>query len=246
MNAVWVNFLRGILKMPGAKIDREQFLYKTFSKLPPHLRQAVVAQSPADVIPIDDIDTIAKKIISSQTNKVAILSGAAGIPGGVGMLLSIPADLANFYYHVVTIGQKIGYLYGYPDMLDDKERLTDNGKLMLTAFIGVMNNVTAANEIIKRIASETARRVGEETATRIAGKILQKQVVSQAVETVAQKLGTQITAKTGGKAITRAIPFVSGMVCGVVTYRTFKSAAMRLNETLKQLATEVNLGTLRQ
>lgn len=238
MNAIWANFLRGILKMPGAKIDREKFLYSTFSKLPPHLRQAVVAKSPADVLPLDEIEKVAKKLINSQTKKVAVVSGAAGIPGGVGMLLSIPADLANFYYHVVTIGQKIGYLYGYPDMLDDKEKLTEQGKLMLTAFIGVMNNVTAANEIIKRIASETARRVGDETATRIAGKILQKQVVSQAVETVTQKLGTQITAKTGGKAITRAIPLVSGLVCGVVTYRTFKPAAIRLNETLKQLAAE--------
>lgn len=238
MDAIWVRFLRGILKMPGAKINRETFLYDAFAKLPSHLRREVVAKSPAEVLSLDDIESVAKKLINKQSKRVAVVSGAAGIPGGAGMLLSIPADLANFYYHVVTIGQKIGYLYGFPDMLDDKENLTEYGKLMLTAFIGVMNNVTTANEIIKRIASEAARRVGEETATRVAGKVLQKQVVSQAVELIAHKLGTQITAKTGGKVITRAIPLVSGVICGVVTYRTFRPAALRLNDTLKKLAAE--------
>ncbi len=233
MNNTWISFLNGILKMPGAKINRESFLRNTFKGLSEEKIMQCLTESPAKVIPAEEIDKAASSVINSHTVKVTAISTVSGIPGGLALLATIPADLANYYYHIVSVGQKLGYLYGFPDMVDNKGKLTPDGEIMLTAFIGVMNKVQMANELIKKIASEVAKRMSEETAKRIAGNILSKQIVSQAVETIATKLGTQITSKTAGRGISKAIPIVSGLICGGLTYATFKPQSKRLHQVLK-------------
>lgn len=233
MKNTWISFLNGILKMPGAKINRESFLRKTFSWLSEEEIRMCISESPAKVIPAADIEKAASSVINSHTAKVTTISTVSGIPGGFALLATIPADLANYYYHIVSVGQKLGYLYGFPDMVDDKGKLTPDGEIMLTAFIGVMNKVQMANELIKKIASEMAKRMSEETARRIAGNILSKQIVSQVVETIATKLGTKITSKTAGRGISKAIPIVSGIICGGITFATFRSQSKRLLQALK-------------
>lgn len=233
MKSVWSSLLNGILGMPGAKINREEFLQKTFSHLPAEKTLQCLNASPASVIPQAEIEKAASSIINSHTAKVTAVSAISGIPGGLAMIATIPADLANYYYHVVMVGQKLGYLYGFPDMIDSKGKLTPDGEIMLTAFIGVMNKVEMATELIKKIASEMAKRLSEETARRIAGNVLSKQIVSQAIETISTKLGAKITAKSTGRSLTKAIPLLSGAICGGITYATFKPQAKRLQKTLQ-------------
>ena len=234
MNNTWISFLNGILKMPGAKINRESFLRKNFKGLSEEEIMLCLAESPAKIIPAKEIEQAANSVINSHTAKVTTISTVSGIPGGLALLATIPADLANYYYHIISVGQKLGYLYGFPDMIDEKGKLTPDGEIMLTAFIGVMNKVQIANELIKKLASEMAKRMSEETAKRIAGNILSKQIVSQAVETIATKLGTKITSKTAGRGISKAIPIVSGIICGGITYATFKPQSKRLLQALKE------------
>ena len=237
MNESWISFLRGILKMPGAKINRTAFLSKVFKDLPEDKLDMCISESPIKAVPYAVIEKKANSVIDAHTVKATAISTAAGIPGGFAVLASIPADLANYYYHVVSVGQKLGYLYGFPDMVDNRGNLTKDGEIMLTAFIGVMNRVTLANELVKKLEVERGRRITDETITRIAGNILSKQIVAQGVEAVAKKLGTQITAKTAGRTITKAIPIVSGLICGGVTYATFRTQAKRLHQSLTTNAT---------
>lgn len=233
MDTTWTSFLNGILQMPGAKINRESFLRKAFKGLPYEQMKICMSESPAKVVSLHEIEKIATSVINSHTAKVTAVSFATGIPGGIAMLAAIPADLANYYYHVVAVGQKLGYLYGFPDMIDSRGRLTQDGEIMLTAFIGVMNKVEMAKELIKRIAIEVSHRISEETAVRVAENILQKQIVAQAVEVIASKLGKQIVAKNVGRGFAKAIPVVSGIICGGITYATFKPQSKRLHEALK-------------
>ncbi len=234
MNTIWISFLKGILKMPGAKINREAFLRKTFKDLTDEQIKICVNESPLNVLPPERIEKAASSIINSHTAKATAISTLSGIPGGLAMLATIPADLANYYYNVTIVGQKLGYLYGFPDMINDKGKLTPDGEVMLTAFIGIMNRVEMAKELIKKIASEMAKRMSEETGTRIAKNILSKQIISQAIEAISTKLGMQITSKTAAKGIRKAIPLVSGIICGGLTYATFKPQSKRLLEALKK------------
>ncbi len=234
MNTTWISFLNGILKMPGAKINRESYLRKTFRGLSEEEIKTCVTESPVKVVPAHEIERAAKTVIKSHTAQVTTLSALTGIPGGLAMIAMIPADVANYYYHVVLVGQKLAYLYGFPDMIDEAGDLTEDGEIMLTAFIGVMNKVEMANKLIQKIAVEVTKRMSEETAVRMAGNILSKQIVGQAVEVIARKLGTQIAAKNVGRGISKAIPLISGAICGCLTYASFKPQSKRLHEALKQ------------
>ncbi len=236
MDEKWISFLKNILKIPGAKVNRVAFLKKEFGNLSLEEMQVCVNESPVKVVPLETIDQHAKALINSHTFKVSTLSAISGIPGGFAMIAAIPADLANYYYHVVCIGQKLGYLYGYPDMIDDNNRLTPEGEILLTAFIGVMNKVEVANQLIKRLAVEISERVGSEVATRVVANIFSKQLLSQGIETVARKLGTQIASKGASRGLSKAIPVISGVICGGLTYATYRSQAKRLQEALKQNA----------
>lgn len=233
MNTTWISFLNGILKMPGAKINREAYLRKTFSHLSDSEIRRCLSESPAKVISMAEIEDAASRAVNSHTNKATAISAISGIPGGLAMAVAIPADVANYYFHVVAVGQKLGYLYGFPDMVDDNGKLTSDGEIMLTAFIGVMNKVEVAKELVKKIAIEAAKRMTEETAIRVAGNILSKQFIAQAVEAISTKLGAQIAAKGIGRGLYKAIPFLSGAICGTITYATFKPQAKRLHEELK-------------
>lgn len=234
MSTTWTSFLNGILRMPGAKINRELFLRKTFSELPVEKIRICVSESPVKVVPIAEIEKAASSVINSHTAKVTTLSAIAGIPGGIAMAIAIPADLANYYYHVVSVGQKLGYLYGFPDMIDNDDRLTQDGEIMLTAFIGVMNKVKMANELVKRLAIEIAKRMPEEVAIRVAGNLLSKQIIAQSIEAIAAKLGKQVAPKVVGGGVAKAIPILSGVICGGITYSTFRSQSKRLHEALKE------------
>ena len=110
---------------------------------------------------------------------------------------------------------------------------------MLTAFIGVMNKVEAAKKLIKQLAVELTKRISEETVARVVGNLMSKQIVAHGAEAIAKKLGAQISTKTVSRSITKVIPFVSGMICGGITYATFKPQARRLHQALKDnLASE--------
>lgn len=239
MDETWISFLNGILKMPGAKINRVAFLRKTFRGLPEDKMIICIKESPVKIVAPSVLDSKGASIISSHTVKATAISTASGIPGGFAMLATIPADLANYYYHIVAVGQKLGYLYGFPDMVDKNGDLTEDGEIMLTAFIGVMNKVEAAKKLIKQLAVELTKRISEETVTRVVGNLMSKQIVAHGAEAIAKKLGAQISTKTVSRSITKVIPFVSGMICGGITYATFKPQARRLHQALKDnLASE--------
>ena len=245
MNKTWISFLNGILKMPGAKINREAYLRKTFSHLSDSEIRQCLSESPAKVVSQIEIENAASNAIGSHTAKATAISAISGIPGGVAILATVPADLANYYFHVVAVGQKLGYLYGFPDMVDDHGQLTPDGEIMLTAFIGVMNKVEMAKELVKKIAVEVTKRMTEETAIRVAGNIFSKQLIAQAIEAISTKLGTQIAAKGVGRGLYKAIPFLSGVVCGTITYATFKPQAKRLYEVLKSNQPSIEMVIIR-
>ena len=233
MNNIWSSFLNRILGIPGAKINREAYLRKTFSHLSDSEIRHCISESPSKVVSMAEIEAAASNAISSHTAKVTAISAISGIPGGLAMAVAIPADVANYYFHVVAVGQKLGYLYGFPDMVDDRGNLTSDGEIMLTAFIGVMNKVEIAKELVKKIAIEVAKRISEETAIRVAGNIFSKQLVAQAIEAISTKLATQIAAKGVGRGLYKVIPIFSGIICGGINYATFKPQAKRLHEVLK-------------
>ena len=103
----FTSVIEAAAKLPLVRIDRADFLTKNLSKMttPEQLQKALEEGTLHSGIPIQTLDSLANAIIKSETVKVTGISAAAGVPGGLAMLVVAPADLAQFYGFVFRIAQ---------------------------------------------------------------------------------------------------------------------------------------------
>jgi len=235
MEEIFYKLLGLVLSMPSAKIDREAFLIEILSHLNAEEMQKALNESPIAVCSQEEIGKLAEKVIKSHLLKVTATSTVAGIPGGFAMAAAIPADLANYYYHIVTMAQKLAYLYGYPDLCDENGELTAEGKNLLIVFIGAMNNVKQATEVMKRVAEVVVQKYGSAIGEQVLKLGILRPIVAQVSEHVAMKMGGQLSGKTAGNIIGKAIPFISGAISGGLTYRAFRKNAHLLKDKMQYL-----------
>jgi hypothetical protein len=150
------------------------------------------------------------------------MSFATGIPGGLTMLATVPVDVAQYYYHVIVVAQKLAYVYGFSEfgMVDD------NFKSLLTLLIGVMTDIDDADKTVMEIFSVDA-------AKNITGLTLGK-AFNKTIVRIAIALSYRLTGKTIFKSIWKAIPFIGGLVSGGITLFTFRPMCDKLQERMHQ------------
>ena len=87
------------LKVPGVEIDRAKFLQKElFKNHPQDVIDRAIETTPAQAgIASEEVDKIADEVIKFERNAVSGISVALGMPGGVAMAATIPADIAQYY-----------------------------------------------------------------------------------------------------------------------------------------------------
>ena len=141
-----LDFLAKVVRVPGVRINREEFLRQELRKL--HLSDDVIARAIDSNllhagVSLTAIDRLAEEAISYETNKSAAISFVAGIPGGFAMLGTIPADLMQYYAHALRIMQKLAYLYGWGELLPDGRETDDDTLGVLAVFFGAMLGVGA-------------------------------------------------------------------------------------------------------
>ena len=67
-----------------------------------------------------------------ETTKVSTLSFVAGLPGGIAMVGTIPADLTQYLGHIFRIVQKLAYLYGWEAFYSEEGYMDDGTANILT------------------------------------------------------------------------------------------------------------------
>lgn len=228
---LWNKVMGAALAMPGVKVDREEFLRKELQNYcsPQQLEQAISGRT-ISYISKDVIDRIANSCINSHTAKVTAISTVAGIPGGFAMAATIPTDIAQYYWNVFVVAQKLAYLYGFPDLRDEKGNLTDVASDMLTLFVGVMMGAVAANNVIRGIAKELAKQVTK----RIPQKALTKTMYYPIIKQIAKWIGVKLTKETFAKGLGKAIPILGGIISGGLTLAAFHPSAKRLQHRLQK------------
>ena len=146
---LWNKVLTAAMQTPGVKVNRDEFLRKSFKA---HYSEEQVTQflqeGTIGTIPIQILDELASDCIAHHTRIATLTSFVCGIPGGFAMLGTIPSDLIQYYFHVFVLSQKLAYLYGYPNLCDEKGNFNKNAKEILTVFVGLMGGVTAANVVV--------------------------------------------------------------------------------------------------
>ena len=228
---VWNKVMSAALAIPGVKVDRTCFL---LTELRPYcssketLGKAI--NNPVDVLSKEQLDMLANSCINNHLIKVSTLSFVSGFPGGLTMAATIPADIVQYYWHTFVLAQKLSYLYGFPDLCNEKGELTENSQDMLTMFVGVMMGVAAANNAIRPMSKAFA----EQEVKRLPQKASTKTLYYPIVKQIAKWLGVSLTRGSFAKSLGKLIPVMGGIISGGITAATFKPAAKRLQEKLQE------------
>lgn len=238
-NLVWNKILATVLKMPGVKIDRVAFLRK---ELRPYCNQSRLQMlgnvRPYTVVSEQVIDKLARQCIRYHTTLATATSTVVGLPGGLAMAATMPADLTQYFYHVFVLSQKLAYLYGYPDFFEDRfdegeydeeeGELSDVSTDLLTIFMGVMMGAPVAEKGI----SELSVAVAESAVTRLPRVALTKTAIFPIVSQIAKMIGTRLSKESFAKGVGRFIPLAGGLFSGGLTLLTFRKGANRLRRQL--------------
>lgn len=231
----FTSIMEQVSKLPLVHIDREQFLTKNLGKICTHtqMQKAIVDGTLHANIPITTLDSLANAVINAETVKVTALSTAAGIPGGLAIAATIPADLGQFYGFLIRTAQELAYIYGWSEIFTETSQLDTATESQLILFIGVMSGVSAANKVVTKLFGETAMRA---VAKKVAAQALTKTWYYPLVKKIATMLGQQMAKSTFATGVSKAVPVLGGAISGGLTYATFKPMATRLKNHLSTLA----------
>ncbi|MEV7211490.1 hypothetical protein AB0O31_00135 [Kitasatospora cineracea] len=219
--------------LPGVRIDREAYLRKTLARScsAEQVEQAVRESPAAAGIPAEVLEKAANDSIRYEAGKVSALSAAAGIPGVFFLPATVPADLAQYFGHMLRIAQKLAYLYSWPDLFSGEDGLDDATKGVLTLFLGVMFGTHSANMAVGKLA----KAISEQLVKQLPRKALTQGVVYPVVKKVAAYLGVQMTKQTFAKSVSKAVPVLGAVVSGGLTLATYLPMAKRLKNHLSGL-----------
>lgn len=225
--------LASAVKTPMVHINREDFLRKELQKYcDENVIDEAIKYNPAYAgISSKLIDKIADGCINFETTKVSSISFLAGIPGGWAMVGTIPADLIQYYAHVLRILQQLSYLYGWQELIGEDGEMDDETNHILILFTGVMFGVNGAIAAVNKISEQMAAR-----AVRvIPQKALTKGLIYPIVKKVATILGFKMTKDVFAKGIGKIIPIIGGVVSGGLTFATYMPMAKKLKNYLSGL-----------
>jgi hypothetical protein len=242
----WYSILGAALKIPGARVNRKDFLSEEFKKYcdAAVLNKVLSERTVAAGVNITLMDRVAKDVINLHSGIATSISFATGIPGGLTMLATVPADIAQYYYHVIVVAQKLAYIYGFSDL----EMEDDDFKALLTVLVGVMASVEEADKTLAQLYSsqieknvsetndlvEADKTLAQLSSTQVkndATKLALVKSLNKIVLRIAVALSYHLTGRTVFKSIWKAIPIIGGVVSGGITLFTF----MPMSNTLKDI-----------
>lgn len=224
------NVISGAIQIPGVKVDRRKFLSEWFAKEDVNLND-VVEYGPiaADCSP-EMLSRLAGKLILDRTSKSSMASFVAGIPGGIAMAATIPADLLQFFGMSLRVAQELSYLYGAGDLWKDGTVDSEKVNSQLIMYCGVMFGVSIAISGVRFLSSQLAKQ----TLKKLPQKALTKTFWYPIVKQVGKAIGIKVTKNTVAKGISKAVPIVGGVISGGLNFASMLPMGKRLAETLHE------------
>ena len=229
-----LDFLKKVVRFPGVRINRDEFLRQELTKLraSEEVIERALATSPALAgVPLLALDTLADETITYETNKSAALSFAAGLPGGFAVLGTIPADLMQYYAHALRIMQKLAYLYGWRDLLADVDE-DDEILGVLAVFFGVMLGVGGATQSLTAFARIAAKTAYQKHVTK---RALMSITWYPVVKYSLRVIGINITKSSFTKGASKIVPVIGGFVSSGLTFMALQTQSARLKGHLREL-----------
>ena len=133
-------------------------------------------------------------------------------------------------WHALVLPQKLAYLYGWRDLLEEGE-VDEQTELELTLLFGAMMGAAAAErglaELTKRFSEQVIRRLPRQALTKTAYYPIAKQV--------GKWIGISVTKRGFAGGVAKVVPVVGGFVSAGVTAATMRPMGKRLKNHLREL-----------
>ena len=218
------SIITSAVQIPGVKVSRDKFLAETFvsENLP---IQDVLDMGPvAAGISQERLTAIANKLILKRTSQSSIASFAAGIPGGLAMAATIPADVLQFFGMALRLAQELSYLYGAQDLWKDGQIDDEKVKNQLLLYCGVMFGVSGAVSGVRVLSVQIAKT----TLKKLPQKALTKTFWYPIVKQIGKAIGVKVTKSAVAQGFSKAIPVIGGVISGGLNFASMMPMANRL------------------
>ncbi|MBR0404585.1 MAG: hypothetical protein IJI68_05205 [Eggerthellaceae bacterium] len=220
-----VEIIEKAMTVPGVKVDRKDFLNKFFDSSDPERRARIIEVGPVEAgCSREELLRLAKGLVNKRTLESSGFSFAAGIPGGIAMAGTIPADLLQYYGFALRLAQEIAYLYGAEDLWSDDGIDSDKVLGTFIVYLGTMFGASGASATLKTMSSA----LSQQALKKIPNMALTKTFYYPIVKSIAQFFGKSMTKEVFAKGVAKAIPIIGGIASGGLTLVSMRPMGMRL------------------
>jgi hypothetical protein len=222
------------LKIPSVKVNRTAFLKHQLRPYISDVKLNLISEKKTYDIAEDKIlDLVADATIKNHVRAVTLLSAASGFPANPLIAVGLAsADVAQYFAQVLMLAQKIAYIYGFPDLMDENENFTEVSKTMLFVLLAVAFGCKVGDQKIRLVLAALAKGV-EKKLPKLA---LMHTWWYPIIKKIAPWFGKKMTKDKMGVLLGKAIPFIGMPLSGGFTFFSFRKAAKHLkNECKKQM-----------
>lgn len=226
-----VAIIETAIKIPGVRVDRDDFLKKQFAKSPADIFDIIIKQGPIKAgISQKELRNKAVALINERTMFSSSASFLAGMPGGMAIAATIPADIVQFYAVALRLAQELAYLYGEEDLWSENTLDTEKVRNQLIVYCGVMLGATGAAQAARVLSSALAKQA----LLKLPKQALTKTFYYPIIKSIVKFFGGKMTKDIFAKGVSKAIPVVGGVISGAITLITMRPMGIRLYETLEK------------
>ena len=229
-NAI-VQVIELAVQIPGVKVNRDSFLMSVFQKKNQELKENILALGPIEAgIDRDELMKLARSLVVDRTIKSTAMSFAAGLPGGLALAATIPADTIQYFGMALRLAQEIAYLYGEDDLWSEGNLKEEKVMNTLIIYCGVMFGAGGAAATLRVITSQ----LGKQALKKIPEMALTKTFYYPLVKSIVRFFGGSMTKEIFGKAVAKVVPILGGIVSGGITFATLRPQVFRLVNVLDE------------
>jgi len=215
------------MNFPGVRVNRTAFLIDIYQLS----GTDVDNKSVSELVSLQQMDTAAKKYITTNVTQSSVAAFALGLPGGIAMAATIPADVMQNFAFSLRLAQQLAYIYGFDNLVDDNGKMDDKAKHTLIAFFGIMFAATGSGSVLRAIAPN----VGKYAARQALQKPLTKTVWYPLLKKIANVVASKtITKKSVAGFASKAIPVVGGVFSAGINIAVMIPMANRLKNELRK------------
>ena len=220
------------VQIPGVKVNRRKFLSETFATENVAIQDILDLGPIAAQVPQERLSFLASKLILTRTSQSSLASFVAGIPGGLAMAATIPADVLQFFGMALRLAQELSYLYGAKDLWQNGQIDDEKVKNQLLLYCGVMFGVSGAVSGVRVLSTQVAKTA----LKKLPQKALTKTFWYPIIKQIGKAIGIKVTKSTVAQGVSKAIPIIGGVISGSLNFASMMPMANRLQTTLDSAA----------